>query len=146
MTRTPLSPESLARKHREMLVIALLVVVLAFVLEVRSEERVGVTGFPGLTLPPLCQSYAWFGIRCPGCGMTRSFVQLAHGDLAESWRHHRLGWLLALAVVLQVPYRLLSLRRADKSALGSLFPRLFAWLLIALLLGNWLVDVVRLGP
>ena len=55
------------------------------------------------------------------------------------------SWLLALAVLLQFPYRLLSLRRADQAPLGRTAPRLIASLLIVLLIGNWLVDLLVPG-
>src|SRR5260370_1141179 len=78
----------------------------------------------------------------PGRGLTRSFVHLAHGDWLAAWRCHRLGWLLALAVLLQLPYRVLALRRADKPLLGPSGCRRIAWLLVFLLIGNWLFDLV----
>jgi hypothetical protein len=82
-----------------------------------------------------------FGVRCPGCGLTRSFVCLAHGDWAAAWAYHRLGWLLAAAVLIQWPYRLVSLRRPDQRPLGTWLPKMFGYLLIAALFGNWLLEV-----
>lgn len=49
--------------------------------------------------PPLCPFRALTGLPCPGCGLTRSLVALAHGDLAASLFFHPLGLLLALALV-----------------------------------------------
>lgn len=145
MNARPRSPaEVLARRHREMLVVSVLVVVLSFVLRVRPDERVQVGAASWLTLPPTCASNELFHVRCPGCGLTRSFLCVARGDCAASWRYHRVGWLLALVVVLQLPYRLLALRRADRDLLGPRLRRLIPYLLIALLLGNWLFDLVML--
>jgi len=42
------------------------------------------------------------GRPCPGCGLTRSWVALARGDIAASFRFHRLGWLTMLYAVAQV--------------------------------------------
>jgi Protein of unknown function (DUF2752) len=139
------SQRAWTRHHREMLVIACLVVILAFVLQVRGEEKVAVAGRDSLTLPPLCFSYATFGVRCPGCGLTRSFVHLAHGNWAASWHQHRVGWFLALLVVLQIPYRILSLRHPDRPLLGNHFPRYVGYLLLVLLLANWLADLFIRG-
>jgi len=135
------SAQALTRRHREMLVVACLVVILCFVLRVRPDERVQVAGLSRLTLPPTCLSNELLRVRCPGCGLTRSFLCVARGDWAASWRYHRVGWLLALMVVLQLPYRLLALRRADKDPLGPKLRRLIPYLLIALLLANWLFDL-----
>ena len=101
--------------------------VLSFALQVRPDERVHVGGLSGLPLPPSCASYELFRVRCPGCGLT-SFIRLAHGDLAASWRYHRIGWVLALAVVVQIPYRLLALRHAGTRI--SLARRCAVWLCI----------------
>jgi hypothetical protein len=50
--------------------------------------------------PPLCLSRLIFGVRCPGCGMTRAVSCAAHGRLRRAWGYNRLvvvvGPLLAL--------------------------------------------------
>jgi uncharacterized protein DUF2752 len=50
-----------------------------------------------VTLPaiPLCAFKLWTGRPCPGCGMTRSIVHLAEGDVAGSFRLHPLGIVFA---------------------------------------------------
>jgi hypothetical protein len=130
------------RRHREMLVISSLVVILAILLQVRPDGRVQFWLAPGLPLPESCPSYAYFGVKCPGCGLTRSFIYLAHGSWAESWHVHRIGWLLAAAVVVQFPYRILALRRPDRPLLGTTLLSLFGWALVVLLLANWLFNVI----
>lgn len=139
---TELSPEqcTLRRRHREMLVITGLAVLLAFILKVADGERVYFTGLPDHPLPPSCLSYHVFGVKCPGCGLTRSLVYLRQGNWQASYQMHRLGWLMAAAILLQLPYRMLSLRRLDRPVLGALFPKIFGYGLIALLVGNWLWE------
>jgi hypothetical protein len=51
-----------------------------------------------LHLPSICIFYDTTGLPCPGCGLTRSFVCLAHGRLAEAFRWHPLGPLVFLVV------------------------------------------------
>jgi len=53
----------------------------------------------GSSLPGLCWFRAVFQIDCPFCGMTRSFVALAHGDVAAALRFHPAGPLLFAAMV-----------------------------------------------
>ena len=133
--------ESRVRRHREMLAVCGLVVALAFLLEVRPAERVAFRFLPGLPLPHTCPTRAWFHINCPGCGLSRGFIHLARGDWDAAWRCHRLSLVMAVAVLLQFPYRLIALVRPDRSWLGAWFPKLFGNTLIALLIGNWLLDV-----
>ena len=136
------SPDALRRRHREMLVVTVLVVVLSFVLQVRPDGRVAPPGLADWPLPATCPSRELFGVKCPGCGLTRSFVQLAHGQWRQAWGYHRLGWLLAAAVLVQIPYRLLLLRRPDRPAPGRRLPRAFGYLLLAALVGNWLLELL----
>jgi len=135
------STASRFRRHVEMLVVAGAVVILAFLLEVHSDQRVAFSLLPECPLPETCPSRSLFHTECPGCGLTRSFVHLAHGDWAASLKVNRVGWLLALAVVLQFPYRLVALRTQDGSPLGSSVPKLFGWLLIFALVANSLVKI-----
>jgi hypothetical protein len=123
-----------------MLIIALLVVLASFTLRMRSDERVGLAWVPGILLPPLCLSREWLGMSCPGCGLTRSFVCLAQGDWSAAWDKHRLGWLLAILVLLQIPYRIHGLRNPGK-ALPTWARKWISQVLIGLLVGNWVLGL-----
>jgi hypothetical protein len=50
----------------------------------------------------LCLVHAVTSAACPLCGMTRSFVALAHGDLGAAFRFHPGGLLLFVAMVVFV--------------------------------------------
>jgi hypothetical protein len=50
-----------------------------------------------LGLPSICLFYDLTGLPCPGCGLTRSFVCFAHGQIAQAYRWNLLGpelWLI----------------------------------------------------
>lgn len=125
------------RHHLTMLIVMLIVIGLSFVLDVAPETRVNVSGLPNLPLPELCLSRSMFGVQCPGCGLTRSFIHLAEGQFAKSIAIHRVGWLLAFAVVLQVPYRIHRLRHQNQAT--PKWTRVFSYVLIVALIGNWLL-------
>ncbi len=59
-----------------------------------------------ITLPNTCIFRSTTGLPCPGCGLTRSMVAAAHGRLAESFSHHRLGLLTLIYVFLQFVFNL----------------------------------------
>ncbi|MEK6261049.1 MAG: DUF2752 domain-containing protein [Planctomycetota bacterium] len=105
--------------HRCHLWFAAAIVVLACLLTVRDDQRVALRPLPNVALPESCPSKIYFGIDCPGCGLTRSFIHLAAGNLAASFATHRVGWLLALAVLGQFPYRWFVLRRLRHLATSS---------------------------
>lgn len=127
-----------------MLCIAVTVLVLSFALRVRADQRVELLGLSGLPAPEMCGSRLWFGIECPGCGLTRGFIRLASGDWSNSIALNRVTPLLAFAVLAQIPYRLTMLlgwppvrRFAD-----STWPNAFGWVLIVALIGNWLLRLL----
>jgi len=133
------------RLHWQALAVASVVLALAFALQVDSAgQRIALAGLPEFPLPHTCMSRILFGYSCPGCGLTRSFVYLAHGDWESSLTMHRLGWLLFLVAVLQIPYRIAALANPKWEIAGSTVPTFF-WIAIAvLLMVNWLASFVPL--
>jgi hypothetical protein len=127
-------------RHRTMLWVAVVVVILSFALRLGDSGNVALI-WPGLQMPTVCGSRALFGIDCPGCGLTRSFVALASGDIRQSLDYHRLGWLLALAVLAQIPYRIFALRELRYRIAERVWPTWFGYFLIAALIANWLVGI-----
>ncbi|MEI7056397.1 DUF2752 domain-containing protein [Nocardioides sp. CCNWLW239] len=49
--------------------------------------------------PVLCPFRLLTGLPCPGCGLTRSWVYLMHGDLGSSLASNWFGPLLVLGVI-----------------------------------------------
>lgn len=45
--------------------------------------------------PSFCLIRRVFGVRCPGCGMTRALSYLAHGHPRAAWQHNHLVLLVA---------------------------------------------------
>jgi hypothetical protein len=137
-----LPPEDpVSRRHWEMLVISCLVVAASGLMTVYPNGRVGPCWSPEILLPPLCMSYQWFNVRCPGCGLTRCFIHLAHGDWHAAYQVHRVGWVLFAATLLQIPYRILCLRWS-RCQLPAWASKWFGYFLVALLIGNWLVGML----
>ena len=63
--------------------------------------------------------YIW-GIKCPGCGMTRAYQALLKGDVGAAYQHHPLFYLVPIMLVVWV--------------FGRCFPKKFQivfWSLIA---------------
>lgn len=133
-----LSP-SMRRHHAWMLGMSLAALLLSFCLEVRPEGTVSPRGLPGIVLPGVCLSREMFGLSCPACGLTRSFVLMAHGQWHSAWQMHRLGWFMAIVVLLQVPYRSLCLYRSRQLLIVA-WARVIGYLIIAALVGNWLIG------
>lgn len=99
-----------------LLTLSLCVLAAAAILTVRGAEQVALFGF---TLPEICFWRRFLGIECPGCGLTRSFVSLGHGQWRAAWEFHMLGPALFALVAIQPPYRLWRLWRARESHAGQ---------------------------
>jgi hypothetical protein len=130
-------------RHREVLTAATLALALAFLLQVRPDDRVAFRGLPSYPLPHSCATRAWFGLDCPACGLTRSLIHASRGDWAAANRSHRLGIVMAVFLLVQIPYRLYGLRRRDPAPIGRVAPSLLGYAMIAALIGNWLFNLLR---
>jgi hypothetical protein len=141
-TTEPPSPTPAVRHHVIFGLLAAAVLVASFCLQVTEDDRVSLRNASEAKLPPVCVSNTYLGIKCPGCGLTRSFVHLAHGDPLSSFRSHRLGWLVFALTLAQIPYRLHLLSRPGKSQALLLFARWVGRVLLVLLLANWLGELL----
>ncbi len=70
-------------------------------------------------MPETCMLHARFGIDCPGCGLTRSFIHLAHGRIVEGLSLNPAGIAIFLFVAAQVPAAMLrfALGRSSRFAI-----------------------------
>ena len=46
-----------------------------------------------MTITSLCPIKALTGLNCPGCGITRMFVALFHGDIYQAFRYNPLVFI-----------------------------------------------------
>jgi hypothetical protein len=98
-----------------------------------------------ISLPSICQFRGLTGIPCPGCGLLRSMVYAMHGDVNNSFEHHKLGLITIVYVALQFLFRLAVLL---SPAFAIRFSRLGSYLnrgiiLLAVLFGiNWVVTLM----
>ena len=136
---TPNVP-NLRKRDRDMLAIAGVVIVLAFLLKV-EEPRVRLAVWPGFLVPESCFARVYYEVDCPGCGLTRSFIYLADGEIQKSLNANRVGWLLALSVLLQIPFRIVSLKTEGRF-ISIPVRRAMGWSIVIILISNWVYNLV----
>ena len=96
-------------------------------------------------LPTTCTLRRLTGLACPGCGLTRSLIALAHQDPAAAWQFNPAGCLLFILLVFHVPLALLQevLFWSGRPPLRLLpLYRVLAVLLVTGLVGQWLVRLM----
>lgn len=127
-----------------MLIASAIVVFLALVLSVPGTAREEQVIVPviGRALPPLCTSKILFNRECPGCGLTRCFISMAHGDLARAWRFNPAGVYFFAVVVAQLPFRAWQLSRLyrGKDVYRSAWLYVFLYLLMAFMVVQFVVH------
>ncbi len=75
--------------------------VLALLMSVGENRRVYLYGIDE-PIPELCATYVRFGIDCPGCGLTRTFIHLAHAQIYSGIQTNPVGLLVFLFTCMQV--------------------------------------------
>lgn len=114
------------------------VLLAAALLRLNSESRVAAGGWQ---LPGLC----WFrnatGVDCPGCGLTRGFVALAHGHPRHAWDFNPASLLWFVAVAAQIPWRAYRIWRRKQNGTEAFTqtPRWSAGVILLTVLGLSLI-------
>lgn len=75
-------------------------------------EQVGWPG--GGAIGVVCPFRRMFGLDCPFCGLTRSFVALAHGDVAAALRFHPAGPVMFAALAIGLGALIVALARRTR--------------------------------
>ena len=111
-------------RWRIVIILASLTVIgIASLLEIRGERRVQLTD-EGWTVPELCTYHRLTGYDCPGCGMTRSFISMAHGQWQRAWHYHPFGSILFVYIAAQIPFHIWQISR---QRLGRTLLRVEPW-------------------
>ena len=132
--------------HIVKMILAAGIISLSTVLVIKTPDTVCLPGFEAYSLPGLCLFHQIFGLDCPFCGLTRSFVALGHLDLARAWEFNKAGILLYLWVAGQIPYRALALIKRKNLGGGEkrrFFRGASGLLLGAALMGGWIHKICQ---
>jgi len=151
---SPRSPDAVDRDRRLaiasqdqwlMLVLSLVILAASFLLNCTDDGHVRLP-LVGIEVPGVCMWRQYTGLDCPGCGLSRCFICLAHGDLAAAVHYHPFGVVLFVMVVAQLPYRGFQLGRIARGRDPWTHPLLTVsvWLLLAGLIVQWLLKIFGL--
>lgn len=119
---------------------------LSVVLTVQHGTQV-VIPFVGQPLPELCFLRRYLALDCPGCGLTRCFISLGHGDVPAAWSYNPAGLLLFAVIAFQIPFRAIQLWRirAGRAELETGYLAAAVWGAFAtLLFAQWGLRLVGL--
>ena len=104
------------------------------------------TRVPGELPFSCCLVYNTFGIPCPGCGMTRGFVAMGHGQFTDAWRSNPLSPILFVGAWAYLLYAALLCRlghRGYPRRLTTRARRAAYVLCFAAVAGSWTLSLAR---
>ncbi len=133
-------PRPATLHHWTFLVIACVVVVASLSFTVRGREQV-IVPVLNSALPGTCTFRRMTGFPCPGCGLTRSFISIAHGQLVDAWRFNPAGVAFFAVVVFQIPYRIFQISRIRRGLAEHRFAAADTWVLVGvavIMLAQWM--------
>ncbi len=90
--------------HVAFLVAATAVIVLSFTMTLVGWTSVYLPG-SWIPLPESCTARLLFGLNCPGCGMTRAFISISHGEFQKAWQFNPASFAVYLFVCAQLPWQ-----------------------------------------
>jgi hypothetical protein len=131
--------------HWLILTLSTCVIAASFFFRVQDEQGV-VMPWVNQPFPGICTFRRIVGINCPGCGMTRSFISIAHGQWARAWDFNPVGFLFFPVVAFQIPYRILQLTRIRRGQRELSLAGIDQWVLIIIafaLLTQWIVAILK---
>ena len=131
--------------HGTMLAMAIVIVLGSAVLRIRDGRDV-IVPIVEQPLPGTCTFQHVTGIPCPGCGLTRSFISLAHGRLRDAWNYNPAGMFFFALVAFQIPYRVAQIARLRRGLPEYRLGGWENWLLVglvAVLLIQWGAAIVN---
>lgn len=131
------------RIHWIVLGLSVSVLLAALVLEIRDHEQV-VIPLVQVPLPGTCTYKRLLNADCPGCGLTRCFISVAHGRWSDGWRFNPAGILLFSLVVVQIPYRVVQITRSRRGQQELRLGKFSTWMLFAVILALLVQWVVRM--
>jgi len=132
------------RRHWKILLICSAMLLLAVALRLNARGDVLLPYTSGPPLPAACLTRQLLHMDCPGCGMTRSFIAMAHGQASLALAYHRLGPALFLYVLLQVPLQahVLLTGRTELLVIRPRYATAVIWAFIIALWLNWGYNVL----
>ncbi len=118
------------------------VLLMSFLMRSEGAKSVFLPGFQN-AMPETCSSKRVFGIDCPGCGLTRSFISISHGNLARAWELNRASIVVYLFVAIQIPWHALQIWRLRRSGRPIDLPGIYfvPILVVVILMLNWILRM-----
>jgi hypothetical protein len=133
------------RLHTLFFGMAAIVLLMSLLMTSQGERTVFLPGFRS-AMPETCTSRRIFGIECPGCGMTRAFISISHGQFSRAWQFNRASFVVYFFVAVQIPWHSIQIWRLKRNRRPIQWP--YVYLLpiavVVVMTVNWLWNLSQL--
>ena len=128
--------------HLLFLALACSVLLMSLLMSSDGGTQVFLPGFKS-AIPAMCSTRVLFGIDCPGCGLTRAFIAISHGQFLQAWEFNHASFFVYAFVAAQLPWHLVQLWRLARHRLPikSNVVYLAPIGLVVVLFVNWLIKL-----
>lgn len=125
--------------HAIFLAISTGVILMSFLMRSEGPKSVYLPGSK-IPLPESCASRRITGYDCPGCGLTRSFISISHGQFQRAWEFNATSFVLYPFCAIQIPWSLLQLYLLYSRRRGIEIPYLYFLpiAIVVILVVHWL--------
>lgn len=96
--------------HGIMLTGSVIIILLSFLMKADDSNQVFLPG-ASVAMPESCLSKMYWGIDCPGCGMTRAFIRISAGQFTKARQLNSASFIVYLFVAIQIPWHAMQLSR-----------------------------------
>jgi len=101
------------RLHVVFLLMSLAVIVCSFLMTSEGQTTVRAP-LLGIQMPETCMSRRLWGMDCPGCGLTRSFISMSRAEFSLAFSFNPAGPIVYTFVFVQIPWHLFQMFRLWK--------------------------------
>jgi hypothetical protein len=95
------------------------------------------------SVPHFCICQKVLNVPCPGCGVTRSMVAIAEGNILSAWKSNPAGLFLVFYLVAQIPLRIMALKFRTLQGRVSQMSRLGSMIAVSILLLVWIARLAQ---
>ncbi len=104
--------------HGIILAGSVIIMLLSFLLKVTDSNQVMLPS-TSLLMPESCLTKMYWGVDCPGCGMSRAFICISSGQFERARQFNSASFVVYLFIAIQIPWHAMQLLRI-RSGVGPI--------------------------
>jgi len=132
------------RNHLYILIFCSTILLLSFFLTIDGGSNVCLPILNKYPIHGICLFKEIFGIDCPTCGLTRSFISISHLHFENAWDFNRASIFIYVFVLFQIPYRICLIWKKQGLITDNYLKtsRSYSYVVAIILIANWFLELI----